>query len=259
MRAVILAAGRGGRLQGAIGDQPKCLARVGHRTLLDRQVAALRSAGISDITVVAGYGLAQVQRTCPPDVDVVVNPDYGTTNSLYSLWLVREQLRGGFLVMNCDVLFHPQLLADLLSSRFADAVLVSARGDEAEYGDEEMKVCIRRGLVRAMAKTLRADESDAENVGIARFSAEGAEALIDVMQGIVGTGAVREWLPRAFAAFSELRPLRAIDTRGYPWIEIDFPEDYWRACSEVLPAIEALAPPGDAPASLVAGRTWRHV
>ena len=29
MRAVILAAGRGGRLQGVIGNQPKCLARVG--------------------------------------------------------------------------------------------------------------------------------------------------------------------------------------------------------------------------------------
>ena len=24
-----------------------------------------------------------------------------------------------------------------------------------------------------------------------------------------------------------------------PWIEIDFPEDYWRACSDVLPAIDA--------------------
>jgi hypothetical protein len=33
--------------------------------------------------------------------------------------------------------------------------------------------------------------------------------------------------------------LHAIETRGYPWIEIDFPEDYWLACNEVLPAIEA--------------------
>ena len=54
MRAVILAAGRGGRLQGVIGDRPKCLARVGDRTLLDRQIEALQSAGITAVTVVAG-------------------------------------------------------------------------------------------------------------------------------------------------------------------------------------------------------------
>ena len=35
--------------------------------------------------------------------------------------------------------------------------------------------------------------------------------------------------------------LRAIATRGYPWIEIDFPEDYTRAVNHVLPAIEDLA------------------
>jgi hypothetical protein len=31
-----------------------------------------------------------------------------------------------------------------------------------------------------------------------------------------------------------------VETRGYPWTEIDFPEDYWRACAEVLPAITGL-------------------
>ena len=55
MRAVILAAGRGGRLRGAAGDRPKCLARVGARTLLERQMQALRACGVDDIAVVVGY------------------------------------------------------------------------------------------------------------------------------------------------------------------------------------------------------------
>jgi len=32
-----------------------------------------------------------------------------------------------------------------------------------------------------------------------------------------------------------------LSTRGLPWIEIDFPEDYQRAVNEVLPKIESLA------------------
>jgi hypothetical protein len=31
-----------------------------------------------------------------------------------------------------------------------------------------------------------------------------------------------------------------LSTRGLPWIEIDFPEDYQRAVTEVYPQIESL-------------------
>jgi choline kinase len=259
VRAVILAAGRGGRLQGVIGDRPKCLARIGDRTLLDRQIDALQAAGINRITVVAGFGIEQVQRSCPRHVDIVHNARYASTNSLYSLWLARDLLLDGFLVLNCDVLFHPQLLDDLLTARCDDALLVACRRDAVPYGDEEMKVRVRRGLVSAIAKTLPEDESDAENVGIARFGPAGALALVEQMTRIVAAGEVREWLPRAFAELSSVRPIHAVDSRGFPWIEIDFPEDYWRACSDVLPAIEADARPRGAAAAAGAGGTLRHV
>src|SRR5215813_5488536 len=55
---------------------------------------------------------------------------------------------------------------------------------------------------------------------------------------LVAAGGLRDWAPRAFEDFARVRPLHAIGTRGYPWTEIDFPEDYQRAVNEVLPAIE---------------------
>ncbi len=260
MTAVILAAGRGGRLAGVIGDRPKCLAPIGELTLLERQIDALRRAGVEEVVVVAGYGIDQVRRTCPAGVHVVHNARYATTNSLYSLWLVRDLLTDGFLVLNCDVLFHPGLLDDLLTARCDDALLVAARGDTAAYGDEEMKVRIRRGLVTAIAKTLPDEESDAENIGIARFGPAGAQALVHQLNRLVSAGAVRDWLPRAFQELCTVRPLRAVDSRGLPWIEIDFPEDYWRACSEVLPAIEGEARGRSMSAAEAAsGGTFRHV
>jgi hypothetical protein len=59
------------------------------------------------------------------------------------------------------------------------------------------------------------------------------------MERLVAAGGLREWAPRAFSEFAQTRPLHAIGTRGYPWIEIDFPEDYQRAVREVIPAIAA--------------------
>jgi hypothetical protein len=60
------------------------------------------------------------------------------------------------------------------------------------------------------------------------------------MTRLIAEGGARSWLPAAFAAFCRRRPLHIVDSRGFPWIEIDFPEDYWRACTDVLPAIDAL-------------------
>ena len=99
MRAVILAAGRGGRLRDVTGNRPKCLARIGERTLIDRQIRALRRCGIDTITVVAGFRAADVRRSCGAGIDFVVNARYASTNSLYSLWLARDLLLDGFVVL----------------------------------------------------------------------------------------------------------------------------------------------------------------
>jgi L-glutamine-phosphate cytidylyltransferase len=260
MRAVILAAGRGGRLRGVTGNHPKCLARVGAVTLLERQVAALRRCGVDAITVVAGYHAADVRRVCR-GVDFAHNARFASTNSMYSLWLVRQAIADGFLVLNADVLFHDQLLIDLLTARYEDALLVAPPpGGERAFTDEEMKVRVRGGRVVEIAKTIDPAEADGENIGIAKFGAAGAAVLIEEMNQLIGAGSHREWLPAGFAAFGRRRPLHVIDNRGFPWIEIDFPEDYWRACTDVLPAIEAAAAPSVAlprqgAASAASGRT----
>jgi choline kinase len=280
VRAVILAAGRGGRLRGVVGDKPKCLARIGDLSLLERQIRSLRAAGIHQITVITGFGAGTVRRVCGPGVDFVHNPRFAATNSLYSLWLARELLADGFLVLNSDVLFHPRLLTDLLEARYEDALLVCARGDQPDYSDEEMKVSVRDGLVTAIDKALSPAEADGENLGIAKFGAAGAALLVAEVEALVASGAITAWLPRAFASFCQRRPLHVVESGDYPWIEIDFPEDYWRACSEVLPAIELTDKPRPDRARVTArttdcaasghattgavmaarsGRTFRHV
>jgi choline kinase len=265
MTAVILAAGRGGRLIGVAGERPKCLARVGNCTLIERQIGALRECGIGDIVVVVGYRAADVERVCGAGIEFVLNADYATTNSLYSLWLARERIANGFVVLNCDVLFHPQLLTDLLTARYEDALLLSPLQEGQQYGEEEMKVQVRCGRVVAIDKRLPASETDGENIGIAKFGREGAAVLVEEMDRLVEAGSVREWVPRAFALCAARRPLHAIGDRGYPWIEIDYPDDYWRACGEVLPAIEAIDARRDGPAALPnaasagSGRTRHHV
>jgi choline kinase len=242
MRAVILAAGSGTRMNGTLGAVPKALLRVGSESLIQRQVRALRQAGVDEIVVVVGCEAAQVRQHCGSGITYVENSHYAETNSLYSLWLARPLLSRGFVVLNCDVLFHPQLLTDLLTTRHDCAVMLEYRRPESPpLGDEEMKVRVRGGRVVEMSKSLDPDEADGENVGMVRFGASAVPALIDILDSVVKAGGLRDWAPRAFSLFAEHHALWAIGTRGFPWIEVDFPEDYERAVTDVLPQIEAPA------------------
>jgi choline kinase len=217
---------------------PKCLVTVGGETLLARNARLLRSAGIDDIVIVVGCAGDTVRRTMP-DVTFVENPIFAETNSLYSLWLSRRYLTEGFVVMNCDVLVHPQLVVDLLSAAYEDALLLAYRDAGTDYSDEEMKVRVRCGRVLDMSKVMDPLEADGENLGIVKFGPAGARGQIEEMYRLVSAGDVTAWVPRAFRDFAQRRPLHAISTRGLPWTEIDFPEDYRRAVEVVLPAIES--------------------
>ena len=239
MRGIILAAGKGSRLNGTAGESPKCLVEVGGIPLVQRQIDVLRGAGIDDITILVGCQADRVRKVCGQGVTYIENARYAQTNSLYSLWMARPLLYGGFVVLNCDVLFQPVLLDDLLRSRHEDALLLEYRESASgPYGDEEMKVKVREGRVLDMSKDMDPADADGENLGIVKFGSTGATALVQIMDRLVAAGGTKDWAPKAFAAFAQTHDLFAVGTRGLPWIEIDFPEDYHRAVREVLPAIE---------------------
>ena len=104
-------------------------------------------------------------------------------------------------------------------------------------GDEEMKVKIKNGAIADITKAMNPKKADGENVGIGKFGPAGAKVLVEKMDELIAAGAHRDWAPRAFREFALERPLHAVSTCGFPWIEIDYPEDYARALDQILPLI----------------------
>ena len=54
MKAIILAAGIGSRFNKMTETTPKCLIKIGEKTILENQIEILKSQGIDDILVVIG-------------------------------------------------------------------------------------------------------------------------------------------------------------------------------------------------------------
>jgi choline kinase len=237
MKAIILAAGNGTRLNGGAASA-KCLMPIGGTSLMRRQIRSLRQCGVREIVVVVGYQQDRVREECGEGIQFVENPTYRETNSLYSLWLAREHLTVGFLVLNSDVLFHTATLRELVESRHPAALLMAYRSaDGAPLGEEEMKVRVAGTRITDISKELDPADADGESVGIAKFESDAAPHLVRYLVRLIANGGSREWAPRAFREYAQHHPLHAVATGSHPWIEIDFPEDYERAVRLVAPQL----------------------
>ena len=104
MIGVILAAGMAKRLRPLTDTKPKCLLKVGERTLLERTVAAMAAAGISEFVVVTGYRAEMIkdfldnqdglESQGKPRFTYLHNADFEHNNNIYSLWMAGEIVRG---------------------------------------------------------------------------------------------------------------------------------------------------------------------
>jgi choline kinase len=238
-QAVILAAGRGRRLGEGI---PKCLVRLGHRALIHHQLEAFRAAGIDEVCAVVGYGADRVRAAVGDRCHYIDNPRFGETNSLYSLWLARDWVRGPFLQINCDLVAHPEIYRRLLSVSGTALAYDSSSGD----GEEHMKVVVRNGLLHDIRKQLDPARSCGENLGLLKYDRVAARILFEEASALIAGGEERSWAPAAMARLARRVPVHCIDMAGLPWTEIDFVEDVLYARCEVLPELRGVHRAGGA-------------
>src|SRR5213083_963181 len=109
-RAVVLAAGFEPQLLPLIQDRPKAMLEVKGRTILERQVEALRHCGVRDVVVVRGY---KKERVSLPGLRFVDNDRYAETGEVGSLFGAERELDGPFVLLYGDILFDPAVLVKL--------------------------------------------------------------------------------------------------------------------------------------------------
>ncbi len=234
MRGLILAAGRGSRLGDYANGTPKCLLEVGRRRLIEHQLEALAEAGVAPVAMVVGYGADEVREAVGIRAEYIHNRRWDQTNSVYSYHLAREWLTGPIVLLNCDVLFHPEILSRLLAVKGDVLAYDSSSGSAPEH----MKVKVENGRVVDMAKDLAAEDAAGENLGVLCLSAETAQALAERAGKVIAEGGENTWLSSAVRQLAKERPIKALDVAGLPWGEIDSAYDLEHVRKKVWPAIE---------------------
>ncbi len=182
MQAIIIGAGRGSRLMPTTADTPKCFAQVGPKRILDWTVQAFQANGIDDICFIGGYQIDKV-RSEYQQFDFRHNDNWENNNILASLMYAEDRMSEPFVCCYSDILFTPSCIKFALEARGDIALVVdthwlSRYEHRSEHpSDDAEKVTVKNGLVTRVHRNIDAASAHGEYIGVARFSAAGAESL----------------------------------------------------------------------------------
>lgn len=175
-RAVILAAGFSMRLGPINSTVPAALLEIQGEVLIERQIKMLNDAGITDITVVAGFMKEKFDYLIDKyGIRLVFNDCYASKNNIYSLGLVSDKLS------NCYI-----IPSDIWSAKspFSETELYSwyMLSDAADK-DSSVRANRKNELVR-----LSSNETGNRMVGIAYIAEPDAVIIKESLEELLSDG-----------------------------------------------------------------------
>ena len=233
MIGVILAAGMAKRLRPLTDTKPKCLLEVGGKTLLQRTVDAMVSAGISEFLVVTGYRGGMIRDFLTSHypqtpIQFLDNVDYEHNNNIFSLWMAMQELHGQeVLLMDSDILCDPEAVR-----RVARQEVSALAMQRHELGEEEMKIVVDDAFnITEISKTCNPAAAIGESVGIEKMTPAYSEAIYqELRKMILDEGLIDIFYERAFERLiPQGHTFKVVDTTDLFSYELDTPEDFQKA------------------------------
>jgi L-glutamine-phosphate cytidylyltransferase len=238
MRAIILAAGEGTRLRPYTADRPKCLVTLAGRPLLEYQLSALESAGISDITIVTGYQSSQTAAYGRPTRH---NAAWASTNMVASLMCAADLLDGSddVLIAYSDIVYEPAVIQELGRCREALCTTVDRqwrrlwelRCEDPLSDAETLKLNAAGDIIEIGRKPRSYAEIEAQYMGLILARAQVARNLPIIHRGLDPDGSYDGKSKAGMYMTSFLqwlidhgRPVRAVPVDG-GWLEVDSTTD----------------------------------
>jgi choline kinase len=228
MNSLILAAGTGTRLRPITIDIPKCLVKIGSKSLLDWQLENLKLAGIKNINIVTGYKQDKIIKYRETEFNkIYFNKRYNSTNMVKSLLLAKDLFYTDLLISYSDIIYKTEIVKLLLESKHENVIIVdvdwhklwSKRFKEPLDDAETLSYDKNFNLLKIGKKTRNINDIMGQYIGLMKFGKNALSFLNDldiknkIDNNLFMTDLIRKFLRNKIEI--KVLPIK----RG--WLEID--------------------------------------
>lgn len=153
MKAIILNSGIGKRMRPFTNKNPKCLAKLNGKTILEHELENLLYYGIENIIITTGPFDKKIKKFIKnrfPEINIIYvkNPNYISTNYIYSMWLAKDLIDDDIILLHGDMVFEKKLLRRLLIKKYSNCVLVN---NKIKPPEKDFKGRIKNNLVKKIS------------------------------------------------------------------------------------------------------------
>lgn len=240
MKAIIIAAGSGSRLNNDKIDMPKALNPIGGQTIIDIIIQTLKKVGVEEIALVCGFKKEMLQAHLGDGsswglkLTYIFNPQWHKPNGL-SVWAAKDFVKQyePFLLLMSDHIFDKSIAEKLAHEPLAESQLllaVDSNPDRVFDIEDAMKVRFNEtkgpGLITAIGKDL--EKYNGIDCGLFKCDSgifNALEASFEKHHYALSDGC-REMIRK--------ESLFAVDIGDAFWIDIDTPESLAYAQKQLL-------------------------
>ncbi len=238
MKAVVLAAGEGVRLQPITLARPKHLIKLGGKPLLEHCLKALKKTGIEETVVVTHYMGDSIREYFGDGQKFGLKIDYVEQNEVAgtgnALSVVEPYLKEDFLLVYGDLLFSPEITKRVVDDHAQEKSSVTMAVVPVENPENYGIVRLEndKHVSEIVEKPPREKApSDLANTGIYVFSMDIFDGIRQISASVRG-----EWeIPDAISSLiREKKLVTAVTVARHDWMDIGRPWDLLEANNRVL-------------------------
>ena len=240
MKAIILAAGKGSRLEKLTKDTPKGMLKIHNKTLIERQIEIYRNFGIKDISIITGYKNEIIDF---PGINYIKNQNFEITNMNESLFCASEKFSDSVIISYTDIIFEQKIIQQMLESSADISIAVKLNWKSNYEGrtlhptSEAENVLIENDIVHKIKKNISENISNqkiGEYMGIMKLSKKGSKNMLQKYLDLkenhkrefhnaksLQTAYITDMLQEMIDSGFDVSPL-IVDG---DWYEIDTPQD----------------------------------
>jgi bifunctional UDP-N-acetylglucosamine pyrophosphorylase/glucosamine-1-phosphate N-acetyltransferase len=229
MKAMILAAGKGTRLEPITTDVQKVMLPLGQKPILHHILDAVKDAGIKEITLLVGHLEGQIKDYFKDGSDFDVSINYITQEERLGTAhaIGQADFDSDFLVLNGDAIVSSDGIKEVISAHTGAATLALRKVENpGAYGIVELK----DGKVIKITEKPKEPKSDLANIGIYAFSPTIFNAIKDTKKSKRDEYEITSSIEKLINDGEEVRGIEITGT----WLDIGNPWNYLDANREVL-------------------------